>query len=236
MHSPYGLDLIESCLTCSLRENSVFCGLPDSALHAFEKIKYTTGYPADAVLFVEGQSPRGVFVLCQGRIKLSFSSTEGKTLILKVAEPVELLGLGATLSGKPYDLTAETIGPCQITFVKREDFLRFLKAHNEACFRVTEQLSHKYNDACHEMRSLGLSHSAAEKLANLLLEWNSRNGENNGRVDLHLTHEEMAQMIGTSRETVSRLFADFKNHHVVDYHGAMLLIRNKPALRAIAGH
>jgi len=86
------------------------------------------------------------------------------------------------------------------------------------------------------MRSLGLSHSAAEKLAKLLLEWSSRNGENNGRVDLHLTHEEMAQMIGTSRETVSRLFADFKNHQVVDYHGATLLIRNKPALRAIAGH
>ncbi len=235
MHSPYGLDLIESCLTCGLRDDSIFCGLPDSVSHAFEKIKYTTGYPTDAVLFVEGQSPRGVFVLCQGRVKLSFSSTEGRTLIFKVAEPVEILGLGATLSGKPYDLTAETIGPCQITFVKREDFLRFLKAHNEACFRVTEQLSRKYNNACHEMRSLGLSHSAGEKLARLLLEWSSRNGEHSGQVDLHLTHEEMAQMIGTTRETVSRLLADFKNHRVIDYHGAMLLIRNKPALRAIAG-
>lgn len=235
MHSPYGLNLVESCLTCGLRQNSIFCGLPDSVLQAFETIKYTTGYPQGAVLFVEGQSPRGVFVLCKGRVKLSFSSTEGKTLIFKVAEPVEILGLGATLSGKPYDLTAETVGPCQITFVKREDFLRFLKAHKEACFRVAEQLSHKYNDACHEMRSLGLSHSAAEKLAKLLLEWNSRNGEHNGQVNLHLTHEEMAQMIGTSRETVSRLLAEFKNHKLIDYHGAMLLIRNKPALRGIAG-
>ncbi|HET7442724.1 MAG TPA: Crp/Fnr family transcriptional regulator [Terriglobales bacterium] len=235
MHSPYGLNLIESCLTCRLRENSIFCGLPDSVLHEFEKIKYTTGYPANAVLFVEGQSPRGVFVLCKGRVKLSFSSNDGKTLIFKVAEPVEILGLGATLSGKPYDLTAETIGPCQITFVKREDFLRLLKAQNEACFRVAEQLSHKYNDACHEMRSLGLSHSAGEKLAKLLLEWSSRNGQHNGQVNLHLTHEEMAQMIGTSRETVSRLLADMKNHQIIEYHGAMLLIRNKPALRVIAG-
>ena len=235
MHSPYGLNLIESCLTCRLRENSIFCGLPDSVLHEFEKIKYTTGYPANAVLFVEGQSPRGVFVLCKGRVKLSFSSNDGKTLIFKVAEPVEILGVGATLSGKPYDLTAETIGPCQITFVKREDFLRFLQAQNEACFRVIEELSHKYNDACHEMRSLGLSHSAGEKLAKLLLEWSSRNGQHSGQVNLHLTHEEMAQMIGTSRETVSRLLADMKNHQVIEYHGAMLLIRNKAALRAIAG-
>lgn len=235
MHSPYGLDLIESCLTCGLRDNSIFCGLPDSVLQAFEKIKYTTGYPSDAVLFVEGQSPRGVFVLCQGRVKLSFSSTEGKTLIFKVAEPVEILGLGASLSGRPYDLTAETNGPCQITFVKREDFLRFLKGHNEACFRVAEQLSHKYSTACHEMRWLGLSHSAAEKVAKLLLEWSSRNGEHHGQFNLPLTHEEMAQMIGTSRETVSRVLADFKHHQIVDYHGAMLLIRNKLGLKTIAG-
>lgn len=237
MLSPYGLDIIENCLSCKMRAEHIFCDLPAGALHSFETIKYATAYPKGAVLFVEGQSPRGIFVLCKGRVKLSICSTDGKTLILKIAEPGEVLGLSATVSGKSYELTAETIDPCQVNFVKREDFLRFLKEHADACFRVAEQLSDKYNNACREIRSLGLSHSAAEKLAKLLLEWSSRSGESNKqepRVRLSLTHEEIAQMIGTSRETVTRLFAELKKRQIVLARGATLVIRNKAALRALA--
>lgn len=220
-----------------MRADHIFCDLPNAALQSFEQMKYATAYPKGAVLFVEGQAPRGIFVLCKGRVKLSICSTDGKTLILKIAEAGEVLGLSATLSGKPYELTAETIDPCQINFVKREDFMRFLRDHSEACLRVAEQLSDKYNAACREIRSLGLSHSAAEKLAKLLLEWTNKNGEANKaepRVKLALTHEEIAQMIGTSRETVTRLFAELKKKQVVQSKGSTLVIKNKAALKAIA--
>jgi CRP/FNR family transcriptional regulator len=220
-----------------MRADHIFCDLPAAALQAFENIKYATAYPKGAVLFVEGQSPRGIFVLCKGRVKLSICSTDGKTLILKIAEPGEVLGLSASVSGKPYELTAETVDPCQVNFVKREDFLRFLRENAEACLRVAEQLSEKYNGACREIRALGLSHSAAEKLAKLLLEWSARNGEAaklEPRVKLALTHEEIAQMIGTSRETVTRLFADLKKRQIVQTKGSTLLIRNKAALKAMA--
>jgi CRP/FNR family transcriptional regulator, cyclic AMP receptor protein len=235
--SPYGLDIIESCLTCKTRSEHLFCDLPAAALQTFESIKYATAYPKGAVLFVEGQAPRGIFVLCKGRVKMSICATDGKTLIVKIAEPGEVLGLSASVSGKPYELTAETVDPCQVNFVKRDDFLRFLREHSEACFKVAEQLSEKYNTACHEVRSLGLSHSAGEKLAKLLLEWSSRNGEaakQEPRVKLALTHEEIAQMIGTSRETVTRLFADFKKRQIIQTKGSTLVIRNKGALRLIA--
>jgi CRP/FNR family transcriptional regulator, cyclic AMP receptor protein len=235
--SPYGLDIIESCLTCKTRSEHLFCDLPAAALQTFESIKYATAYPKGAVLFVEGQAPRGIFVLCKGRVKMSICATDGKTLIVKIAEPGEVLGLSASVSGKPYELTAETVDPCQVNFVKRDDFLRFLREHSEACFKVAEQLSEKYNNACHEVRSLGLSHSAGEKLAKLLLEWSSRNGEaakQEPRVKLALTHEEIAQMIGTSRETVTRLFADFKKRQIIQTKGSTLVIRNKGALRLIA--
>jgi CRP/FNR family cyclic AMP-dependent transcriptional regulator len=235
--SPYGLDIIESCLSCKMKTDHLFCDLPASALQSFEAIKYATAYPKGAVLFVEGQAPRGIFVLCKGRVKLSICSTDGKTLILKIAESGEVLGLSATISGKPYELTAETVDPCQINFVKREDFLRFLREHSEACLRVAEQLSEKYNTACREIRSLGLSHSAAEKLARLLLDWTARNGEANKqepRVKLALTHEEIAQMIGTSRETVTRLFAELKKRQIVQAKGSTLVIRNKAALKSLA--
>ena len=234
MLSPYGLEIIESCLTCKLRAERLFCNLSHAAIASLEAIKYSTAYPKGAVLFVEGQSPRGIFILCKGRVKLSICSSEGKTLILKIADPGEVLGLSATVSGKPYELTAETLDPCQVNFVKREDFLRFLREHNEVCLRVAEQLSDKYNTACHEIRSLGLSHSAAEKLAKLLLEWSAKGDSRQpGRLKLTLTHEEIAQMIGTSRETVTRLFADFKKSQFIQLKGSTLLIRNKAALETL---
>jgi CRP/FNR family cyclic AMP-dependent transcriptional regulator len=169
----------------------------------------------------------------------TISAGDGKTLILKIVEPGEVLGLSATVSGKPYELTAETIEPCQVSFVKREDLLRFLKENSDACFKVVERLSVKYHTACHELRSLGLSHSAGQKLAKLLLEWSSRNGESakvEPDVRLVLTHDEIAQMIGTSRETVTRLFANLKKRHIAQRNGFTVLIRNKDALETLASN
>ena len=234
MLTPYGLEIMETCLECKMRAQHMFCQLPLPALQAFESIKYATAYPKGAVLFVEGQAPRGIHVLCKGRVKLSICSTSGKTLITKIVEPGEALGLSAAVSGKPSELTAETVDPCQINFVKRDDFLRFLNEHNDVCLKVAEQLSEKYNSACHEIRTLGLSHSAADKLATLLLEWCSSNGQatmTEPRVKLALTHEEIAQRIGTSREIVTRLFADLKNRQILQSDASTLLIRNKAALR-----
>jgi CRP/FNR family cyclic AMP-dependent transcriptional regulator len=239
MLSPYGMEIVESCITCKLRTDRIFCDLPETALQAFEAIKYATAYPQGAVLFVEGQLPRGIFVLCKGSVKLSINSPSGRTVIVKLAEPGEVLGLSATISGKPYEVTAETLDPCQVNFVKREDFLHFLKDDVEACFKVAEQLSEKYHNACKEAGSLGLSHSAAEKLAKLLLEWSSKNGDAakaEPRLKLRLTHEEIAQMIGTSRETVTRLFAELKKRQILQSKGSTMVIRNTAALRDIANH
>ena len=237
MLTPYGLDIIESCLSCEMRPERVFCNLPPDALKAFESIKFATAYPKGALLFVEGQSPRGIFVLCQGRVKLSVCTSDGKTLILRIVEPGEVLGLSATISGKPFEVTAETKNPCQVNFVKREDLLRFLKQHSDACLRIAEHLSAKYYSTCREMRDLLLSHSAVEKLAKLLLELSAKTGKDTkagSTVKVTLTQEEIGQMIGTSRETVSRLLADLNRREIVHTKGSTLLIRNKAALKALA--
>ena len=236
MPSPYGMEIVENCLTCKLRAKRSFCDLPRAALQAFESIKYATAYPPGAVLFVQGQLPRGIFALCKGSVKLAINSASGATVIVKVAEPGEVLGLSAALSGNPYEVTAETVDPCQVNFVRCDDFLRFLKDDVEACFKVAEQLSENYDKACKEVRWLGLSHSAAEKLAKLLLEWSSRNRESakaERRVKLRLTHEEIAQMIGLSRETVTRLFADFKKRRLIQQNGCTLVIPDRVALKSL---
>jgi CRP/FNR family transcriptional regulator len=125
-----------------------------------------------------------------------------------------------------------------VNFVKRGDFLRFLKEYPEACLRVIVQLSEKYNAACHEMRSLLLAHSAEQKLARLLMEWSSKDGEwgkEEPHIKLAITQEEIAQMIGSSRETVTRAFADLRRRQIALVEDATLVIRNKSALKQIAG-
>jgi CRP/FNR family cyclic AMP-dependent transcriptional regulator len=237
MTAPYGLELVESCLICKLRNESFFCALPAKSLDAFERIKFPSALPRGSVLFVEGQMPRGIYLLCKGRVKLSVNSSEGKTMILKIAEPGEVLGLHACVAGIPYELTAETAQPCQVVFIKRDDFQRFLEQHGDACLRAAQHLSDSCHNAYDMIRAIGLSHSASEKLARLLLEL-AQDGDRTKdgiRVKLALTHEEIAQIIGTSRETVTRLLADFRKKEVAVLKGSTLLVRNKSALERLVG-
>lgn len=237
MSSPYGLQLTENCLICKLREAGFFCELPKESLQELERIKYASGYPQGAVLFVEGQPPRGVYIVCSGRVKLSTTSRDGKTLILRIAQGGEVLGLHATVSGKSYELTAETLQPCQLDFIKREEFLRFLQNHGDACLNAARHLSQNCHNAYEMIRSLGLSHSVSEKMARLLLEWAS-DGETTAdgiRIKVSLTHEEMAQLIGTSRETVTRVLGEFREKQLAQVRGSTLLIKNKAALERLVG-
>jgi CRP/FNR family transcriptional regulator, cyclic AMP receptor protein len=237
MNVPYGLNIIESCLACKFREDRLFCHLSPAALKKLSSIKSTAMYPKGALLFIEGQLPRGVFILCQGKAKLSTSSRDGKTIILKIAEPGEVLGLSATVSGRPYEVSVEMMEPAQANFISRDQFLAFLREHGDAALRVAEQLSENYHSAYEEIRTLGLTTSASEKLAKLLLEWSGDAGHNGGKgpqkLRVALTHEEIAEMIGTSRETVSRLFSDFKKKQLLEVKGATLTIRNRAGLERL---
>ncbi len=236
MRGPYGLELNEGCKTCKLKAGGFFCQLSSGAMKDFEAIKSTSIYPKGALLFMEKQDARGVFVLCEGEVKLSISSSEGKTLIMSVARGGEILGLMAALSGSPYEVTAETIRPCQVAFVRREDFQRFVAKYSEASHGVARQMSLQYRAACEQLRTVGLSASAQEKLARLLLTWSAgkQQTKEGTRIKLPLTHEEIAEFIGTTRETVTRTLSDFKVRHLVAIQGSTLMIPNRAALESFA--
>jgi CRP/FNR family cyclic AMP-dependent transcriptional regulator len=235
MPSPYNIDVQDKCTTCNRHKEGFFCHLGADSLANLDTLKFTSIYPKGSLLFVEGETPRGVFILCSGRAKLTTSSAEGRTLIVKVAEPGEILGASASLLGKTYEVSAETIEPSQVNFVKREDFLRFLATNSEVCMQTARQLSEKYHSAQLEIRSLGLSQTTSEKLANLLLNWCQRGEETpkGVRLSVLLTHEEIAQMIGTSRETVTRLLSDFKRRKLIDVKGSTFFIPVKKDLEAM---
>lgn len=233
MRTPYGLNIIDNCVTCPVKEDHLFCNLPDPALQKLNEIKSTAIYPKNAMLFIEGQQPRGVFVLCGGKVKLSTSSKEGKTIITKLSSPGDVLGLNATMSNRPYEVTAEMVEPGQANFIARDAFVSFLREYGEVAVRVAEQLSRNYYIAYEEIKTLGLTTSPSEKFAKLLLAWSaeSKDAAKGLQLRMTLTHEEIAEMIGTTRETVSRLFSEFKKKQLVQVKGATLTIRNKEALQ-----
>ena len=209
--------------------------LPPAVTEALEQAALTTTYPTGAVLFAEGQAPRGVFVVRRGRVKLSVCGSDGRTLILRMAEPGDLLGSASVISGREYEATAETQEPSEVSFLRQNDLLRLMRLYGEIAFWVTQHVSQDYNSTCREIRDLMLSDSASEKLARLLVGWLDHNTESKqpSHVKMALTHEEIGQMIGTSRETVSRLFAGFKKQRLIQQNGATLVIPNRLALESL---
>jgi CRP/FNR family transcriptional regulator len=232
MRAPYGLNILDNCLTCPAREEHLFCNLPPAAVQRLNEIRSTAVYPKAAMLFIEGQQPRGVFVLCSGKAKLSTSSVEGRTVITKISDAGDVLGLSATISNRPYEVTAEMIEPGQANFITRDALLQFLREYGEVALRVAEQLSRNYYAAYEGIRTLGLTNSPSVRFAKLLLGWSETPGNGDpSQVKMTLTHEEIAEMIGTTRETVSRLFSQFKRKQIVQLKGSSLTIRNKAALK-----
>jgi CRP/FNR family transcriptional regulator, cyclic AMP receptor protein len=231
-HSPYGLPIVDSCVGCGLRQPNSFCMLSQRATEDLDGLKHVSFYPPGAVIFMEGQAPRGVYVVCQGRAKLTSSNAAGKSLILRIAQPGTMVGMNACINGKPYDTTLETLQPSQLAFIRREDFLGFLNHQPEACLHAAQHLACDCQSAYEVIRSIGLSHSMPEKLARILLQWSTDTALINGTIRLKLrwTHEELAQFVGTSRETVTRTLSDLKKQGILEVSGATLFIRDKAAL------
>jgi CRP/FNR family transcriptional regulator len=234
MKAPYGLNILGTCLNCDRRQPESFCNVSPDLLRSLSALAHHSTYPSRAVLFVEGQIPRGVYLLCQGEVKLFTTSPDGKTLIIRRAGPGDVLGLSAVLTGVEYELTAETTAPSQLNFIRRDPLLGLLQQRSEAALRAALALSREYECAYHDIRDLLLARSSVGKLAKLLLSrCPGQDPCEEAKVRSALTHEEMAQMIGASRETVTRLMGQLKKKQFIRQEGSTLVIRNRPALEAM---
>lgn len=233
-HTPYGLPVVEDIRDFDLGAESFLDGLSPATTAAINEIQHMSAYPEGSVVLMEGQASRGVFIVCQGRVKLMTTNADGKTLIVKIASPGDLIGLQAVVTGHAYELTAETLQPTQLAYIARDQFLKLLKAHGDACLRATQHLSRDCDSAYDVIRSIGLCHSVPGKLARLLLQWSVAEGRSSGgvvRMKMGLTHEELAQLIGSSRETVTRILGDFKRNGMLEVQGATVILRNPAALQ-----
>ena len=218
------------------RKSEFFSSLSAPALADLESLLYPTSYPANTVLLTETQPVAGVVVVLEGEIKLSINSSDGHRLSFHIARAGEVLGLSSALSGGAYEMTAETLYPARIANVTRQVFLQFLSRHPEAYQTVARDMVRIYHLACSQLRMVGLSASVPERLARLLLVWSepSQKPATSARCRLSLTHEEIGEFIGASRETVTRTLSTFKSRRLVAQHGCTLTIPSRDALESYA--
>jgi len=233
------LQIQHTCGDCGLKTENFFCQLPEPELARFEALKVTKAYPKGTLLFIEGQKPAGIYMLCQGQVKLSTCSSDGKIIILGIAEPGNVLWLCAVVADVQCEVTAEVLEICQVNFVPKDAFLSLIKQDPAICLSAVRQLGSSYQTAHKMICSLGLSESVFVKLGKLLLSWGQPNGNGNGNghasVHVPFTHEEIAEMIGTTRETVTRSLRLMRERGLVTLRASELVIHDHDGLRSSVG-
>jgi len=191
------------------------------------------------MLFLEGQFATGIFILRTGRAKECLSSDSGRTAIVRVVGPGAILGISAVLTGAPHGSTVETMEPSRADFLGRAAFLHLLKSSGSLGQVVAIQLSRDCQEALASVRCLALSISASGRLARLVLRWAERplahHNQDAGKVRIlvSLTHSEIGQLMGTTRETMSRTLQEFREKHWITTKGSVWTITNENALRQI---
>lgn len=226
-----------NCNSCTRHNGRLFCNLGTESLTALESIASSARYSHGVTIFREGDQPKSVYILCSGRVKLSVTSREGRTMILKIAQAGEVLGLGAALGSNPHEVTAEALEFCELKVIRRSDFMHFLESSPEASLHAAQCAAQEYRAAFDEACRLGLPSTSAGRLARLFLEWSDarrKQGQQHESFPLSLTHEELAGLTATTRETITRTIAQFKRDGLITIKGVSLTILQPKMLQQMA--
>jgi CRP/FNR family transcriptional regulator, cyclic AMP receptor protein len=216
------------------RREGLFSQLSPIELKNLNAVTYMSAHPAGGVLFAEQQKSEGFFQVCDGTVKLSMNSRYGKTLILRIAKPGDVIGLWAAMSELPYEATALCLEPCRVAFISNDNFRRFLTRYPRVFQCVSNCLGAHYKAVCEQLSAVGLASSVLERLSRFLLDWSADQGtaRNESHFSLTLTHEEIAEYTGVSRESVTRGLSYLKSKQLLYVHGSTVVIPNRASLAA----
>jgi CRP/FNR family cyclic AMP-dependent transcriptional regulator len=234
--STAGGKAMKDCSNCTQTKTQTFCSLSERLRQFLETNSIPVEYRRGNVLFRQGDDALGIFVICSGRVKISAGSREGRTLILRIASEGDVLGMGAALSGGEYEITAEAVEPCKVRVLRSNLFKRMLEERAEASLGVARVLAKDYRAAFDGACRIALAGSPAARLARLLLDCsvNAERDTSNSTVTMPLTHEELASMTATTRETVTRTLSRFRREKLIATRGAVLNVLQPAALDRLA--
>jgi CRP/FNR family transcriptional regulator len=235
MPRPFGVNRDEVRGPCGTE--GFFRDLSAEAQRDFASLATNFQCLGSTVLISEAQEPSSILFLLVGEVGISMNSLDGRRLLLGVAGAGDTLGLTSAISGEPSEIRAQTMYPCTIASLHRSDFLEFLLRHPSASQNVVRELCVHLIRARERLRIFGLTSSATARLAQLLLEWCRRGQQTASGIQIRcaLTHQEIAECIGASRETVTRSLADLKARVLLKQHGSTLVVTSCRALATYAG-
>lgn len=182
------------------------------------------------VLFGEGEPARGVYILRTGRAAVSISSSKGRVVILRMAQAGDVLGLNAVMQNSSYETTVTILEACRADFIPRSELMELMGTSSAGMQAILNMLSHELTDLTERTRSLLLPQTTSARLAQLLLTW----ARKSARIERVFTHEEIAQMICSSRETVTRLLASMSRRKIIRTTPDSVVVLDRAALERIA--
>src|SRR5450631_1073960 len=225
------------CAACANRRPGWFCSLGSAVLADLELATSTVSLPAQAPLFTVGEDAQCLYLICSGYLKLTAGRAQDRQMIVRVAGPGSMLGLYAVLSHGVYEVSAESLTSAQLRPVDRDRFLGFLRTHKEAQMRAVQCICQEYRFALQDACRISLTETVAARLARLLLEFSHQIGEHldgeTSRFPLLLTHEEMASMTCTTRETVTRTLGQFRKDGWISIEDSLITVHDPDRLQAL---
>ena len=224
------------CLNCPHAGKHAFCSLGQESRAYLESNSIGMEYPRGSVLFREGDRSSAVFVVCSGKVKVSATSREGRTMILRIADAGDVLGMSAALASGDYEVTAEALEPCKVRVLPLKHLTHMLKEFGDVSMGIAKTLAEDYRAAFDEARLIALPGSPAGRLARLILDWSAdaNRSSTNAFITIPLTHEELASMTATTRETVTRTLGRFRKEQIISIRGVALTVLKPAALEQLS--
>lgn len=227
--------VIGQCMDCPVRGSSRLCDVPDHVLHEISTEKRQVSYPVGSIVYREGQPCSRAFVICRGRVRLTRTSADGSETILKIAKSGELLGIGEAIGNTEYLATAEAIEESSIACLGREQLVGLMGRHSIAGTRIAEFLSLECANAFVDISVLRQTSCASVRLGQFMLRWVESHPHCCDRwISIPYTHSEIAQMIGASRETVTRLLSSLQKKQVLEMKRRAFTVIDFAALAQVA--
>lgn len=218
----------------SVRRMAAFASLPDAVIRDLDVALVPSPQTAGAILYTQDEKPRGVYLLFSGKVKLTTVVATGKTALLRISQPGELLGLNAAITKRPYLATARILEDSQIALLRREELVSLMSRHPELSIAVAERLATDCAEALTEMLFLRVTTTTLQRLAMLILRWSSGNAARRHEVPIIYTQAEIGQIIGASRETVTRLMKQLERKGNICVSHSQLKIVDQQSMKKIA--
>lgn len=217
-----------------LVNNPLFCFLNEEQLTEVDELIVERFYNKGRIVFIEGEKGEAVYLLRSGRIKITTQADDGREQILHFVHPGEVFGEVVLYDGGTYPATAETIEDSRIGMIRNSDMDRLTLSNPEIALAMLRILSKRLRNAQRQINELAL-YDTSRRMVSMLMFLAAEQGIHSNRgtiIDMTLTNQDLASMIGTSRETANRILSELRKQNVIILENKQIVIADMRKLKS----